>query len=103
VIECLRARAGISPTKSHSYAAYTTRHGQLRLPFDEALDLARRFCAAEPAAVLLSVEATEQRSTSKVNHGDAHLIGLLNQYRAARALIRQWAGYDAALARRQPD
>jgi len=100
VIDRLRARAGISPTQNHSYVAYTTRHGQLRLPFDEALDLARRFCAAEPAAVLLSVEATEQKWTSEVSHGDTYLISLLNRYRAAWALIRQWAGYDAALAQK---
>ena len=28
------------------------------------------------------------------------MIGLLNEYRAAWALLRQWAGHDAALAQR---
>ena len=29
------------------------------------------------------------------------MVSLLNEYRAAWALIRQWAGYDAAVAQRE--
>ena len=42
-----------------SHATYVDRGGTLHLPFDEALELARAFCAAEPAGVLLAIETTE--------------------------------------------
>ena len=29
------------------------------------------------------------------------MVGLLNEYRASWALIRQWAGHDAAVAERE--
>jgi hypothetical protein len=32
---------------------------------------------------------------------DISAIPLLNKYRAAWALVRQWAGYDAAVAERE--
>ena len=33
--------------------------------------------------------------------GGEYLVSLLNEYRAAWALIRQWAGLDAAVAERE--
>jgi hypothetical protein len=35
------------------------------------------------------------------HHGEEHLPGLLNEYRASWASIRQWTGYDAAVAKRE--
>jgi hypothetical protein len=75
----------------------------LHLPFDEALELARRFCAAEPGTVLVGVEATERKWTHDVQTGEDYVVKLLNEYRASWALIRQWAGYDAAVAQREAE
>ena len=52
------SRARIEVGKHTAYA-YTDRRGVVRLPFDEALNVARRFSAAEPATVLIAIEGTE--------------------------------------------
>lgn len=102
-IDRLRARAGIEPGK-HSPSAYTDRRGVLRLPFDEALDVARRFAAAEPATVLIVIEGTERKwAREAATPGEEHMAGLLNEFRASWALIRQWAGQDAAVAQREAE
>jgi len=101
-MERFRARTGLSALVD-SPVAYVDRQGQLHLPFDVALDLGRRFCAAEPSAVLVGVEVTERDWTHRAAHGDDHLVSLLNQYRASWALIRQWAGHDAAIAQREAE
>ena len=102
-IERVRARAGAEPGKDSPYA-YTDRQGTVHLPFDEALQLAQKFCAAEPAAVLVSIEATERKWAHDARMpGEEHLPQLLNEYRAAWALIRQWAGHDAAVAQREAE
>ena len=33
--------------------------------------------------------------------GSDHIVGLLNEYRAAWAVIRQWTGHDPAIAQRE--
>jgi hypothetical protein len=63
-VDRLRTRAGMEAGK-HSTYAYTDRRGVLRLPFDEALDVARRFSAAEPATVLVAIEGTERKWRAK--------------------------------------
>jgi len=98
----LRARTGTNVDKE-SYITFVDRQGTLHLPFDEALALARAFCAAEPSTVLVSVETTERRWTSDAQHGEDHIVSLLNEYRASWALIRQWAGHDAAVAQREAE
>jgi len=98
----LRTRARVSSAKESS-VAYINRRGQLHLPFDEALDLGRKFCAEEPSTVLMAVEATEHDWAHKATHGEGYIVGLLNEYRASWALIRQWAGYDAAVAQREEE
>lgn len=45
---------------TNSPYSYTDRQGKLQFPFDEALELARKFCAAEPSSVLVGVESTER-------------------------------------------
>jgi hypothetical protein len=55
----VKTRAGMPVDKSSPYA-YTDRAGTIHIPFAEAVEIARRFCAAEPAVILASIEATEQ-------------------------------------------
>jgi hypothetical protein len=98
----LRARTGTNADKQ-SPIAFVDRLGKLHLPFDEAFDLARAFCASEPSTVLVGVESTERAWTNKARHGEDHIVGLLNEYRASWALIRQWAGHDAAIAQREAE
>jgi hypothetical protein len=100
-IDRVRARARVEEGKN-SPAAYIDRRGELHLPFDEAVELARRFCAAEPAPPLAKAESVERKWAEEARHPDGdYLVGLLNEYRAAWALVRQWAGLDAAVAERE--
>jgi hypothetical protein len=101
-LERLKARIG-SEVRVESPAAYVDRGGVMHLPFDVALDLAQRFCAAEPATVLVAVEATERKWSQKAARGEDYIVSLLNEYRASWALIRQWAGHDAAVAQREAE
>ena len=99
----VKTRAKADTSKRSRYA-YVDRGGTLHIPFDEAFELARMFCAAEPSAVLDRAEATERDWSQKARHqGEEHIIPLLNQYRAAFALVRQWAGHDAAVATREAE
>jgi hypothetical protein len=102
-IERLRARAGMEVGRQPPYA-YTDRSGVLQLPFDDTLEIAQRFSAAEPATVLISIEGTERKwSREAATPGEEHMAGLLNEFRASWALIRQWAGQDAAIAHREAE
>jgi hypothetical protein len=99
--ERVRVRAGLAP-EHNSPVAYFDRAKTLHVPFDEAVELARKFCAAEPATVLAKIEATEREWAEEARRpGEEYLIPLLNKYRAAWALVRQWAGHDAAVAERE--
>ena len=100
-IDRVKAGAGVDPGNK-SLLAYVDQHGEFHLPFDEALDLARKFCAAEPSTVLVRAEATE-RDWSRKAQDEEYIVSLLNEYRAAWALIRQWAGHDAAVAQREAE
>ena len=98
----VRERARLDPTK-RSPVAYVDRHGQVHVPFDEALELARAFCSVEPVTVLTSVEAAERQASQDASQrgNDHFFVGLLNEYRASAALIRQWTGHDPAIAQRE--
>ena len=99
----VKTRAGMPVDKSSPYA-YTDRAGTIHIPFDEAVEIARRFCAAEPAVILASIEATEQDwAREAALPGEKHMVSLLNEFRASWALLRQWAGQDAAIARRDTE
>jgi hypothetical protein len=101
VLARVRARAGISDGTLSPFG-YTGRDGQVYVPYDDSAQLAQRFCAAEPTTVLLHIESTEREWSSDVQyHRESYLVKLLNEYRAAWALIRQWAGLDAAVALRE--
>lgn len=97
----LRIRAGVAPDLN-SPIAYVDRASSLHLPFDEALEIARNFCAAEPSTVLTRIEGTEQEWAHEARRpGEEYMVPLLNEYRAAWALVRQWTGSDAAIAARE--
>jgi len=81
--------------------AHVDRQGVLHMPFDQAYQLGKRFCIAEPSTILTEVEATERKWSSEASRpGEDYIIPLLNSYRASWALIRQWAGSDAVVAAR---
>ncbi len=102
-LERVKQRAGV-PTMPLSRFAYTSRLGTIHLPFDYALELAQKFCGAEPATVLVNVENSESDWARKARTpGEEHIVPLLNEYRAVWALLRQWAGHDAALAQREAE
>jgi hypothetical protein len=102
-VDRVKTRAGMDTAK-RSPVAYIDRQGKLHLPFDEAFELAQMFCAAEPAAVLVGVETTEREWAQQARHrGEEYIVPLLNEYRASWALLRQWAGHDAAVAQREAE
>jgi len=89
---------------ANSAVAYTSRQGTLHLPFGYALELARQFCTAEPSTVLVGVQTTEREwSRQAATPGEEYIVPLLNDYRASWALLRQWTGYDAAVAQREAE
>jgi hypothetical protein len=99
-VDRLETRVGMDPMRK-SPLAHVDRHGKIHIPFDEAFELARKFCAVEPSTVLLDVETTERKWSQKAREGEDYIVPLLNEYRASWALIRQWAGHDAAIAQRE--
>jgi hypothetical protein len=100
-IDRIRARAGAS-TGASSPVGYIDRKGMLRLPFQEALKLARGFCSKEPSTLLVGIESREREWSMKASQpGEEYLIAVLNEARAAWALIRQWTGLDPAIAQRE--
>jgi hypothetical protein len=102
-VDRVKTRAGMDTSK-RSPLPYTDRQGKLHLPFDESFELARKFCGAEPAAVLVGVETTERDWAQQARRqGEEYIVPLLNDYRASWALIRQWAGQDAAIAQRESE
>lgn len=98
-LQRLTDRAGIE--LAEPAASYRDRFGMVHYPFDSAVDLCRAFAAREPSTVLLVVETTEREWETRARApGGTYLVSLLNEYRAGWALVRQWAGHDAALAER---
>jgi hypothetical protein len=97
----VRKRANFDP-KKNSELAYNDRLGEVHIPYIEALDLAKAFCAAEPNTILLNIESTEREWVQKASKpGGEYMVPLLNEYRASWAIIRQWTGYDAAIAQKE--
>jgi hypothetical protein len=58
---------------------------------------------SEPSTILVEVEATERDWSSTAMRGEDYIVPLLNEYRASWAILRQWAGYDAAVAQREEE
>lgn len=90
-LERTRRRAKINPAEK-TPLQYVDRAGKVHLPFTDALTLAMAFCAAEPETVRTGIDATERKRAREASStGDDWARLLLNQHRAAWALIRQWA------------
>ena len=102
VLERILIRAKVTPN-AYWPAAYKDRAGETNLPFGAAVTIAKAFCAAEPSTVLLSVESTERKWSHDASRGEDTLVPLLNEYRAAWAIIRQWTGHDPAVAQREAE
>jgi hypothetical protein len=99
-LERVAARAGIDPPEHP--VGYQDRHGRHHLPWDCALALAEAFARNEPSTVLDPIDTQEHEwATEARSPGHSYLIGLLTEYRAAWAIVRQWAGHDAAIAARE--
>jgi hypothetical protein len=91
-------------TSKRSPLGYTDRQEKLHLPFDEAFELARKSCGSEQATVLVGVETTKREWAQQARRqGEEYIVPLLYEYRASWALIRQWAGQDAAIAQREAE
>lgn len=100
-LDRIRERAAFDRNRTSAYA-YVDRHGKVHIPYTEALDLAKAFCFAEPNTVLLNIESTEREWVQKASQpGNDYMVSLLNEYRPSWAIIRQWTGYDAAIAQKE--
>lgn len=100
-IRRIKFRIGMDGDRRSS-CSYADRRGLEWLPYDEALEIAKKFCATEPQAVLAGIEACENDWTTQVRSGgNMHLKPLLNEYQAAWAIVRQWTGHDPAVAARE--
>ncbi len=99
-LERVADRAGVSL----SGAGYRSRHHVYHLPFSAALELAKGFAAAEPLTVLRQAEVEERFDDAEAREpGNAFLVPVVNKHSAERALVRQWAGQDAAIAAREEE
>ena len=100
-LDRVRDRAEFDRKKISPFT-YVDRHGTIHSPYSEALELAKAFCISEPNTVLLNIEATERKWVQEASKpGEEHILTLLNEYRAAWAIIRQWTGFDAAFAQKE--
>ena len=89
-------------SENNSPYAYTDRSGIIHVPYSDALEIAKKFCMAEPNVILAKIEAVEREWTQESSRpGGEYLVDLLNEYRAAWAIIRQWTGLDPAIAQRE--
>jgi len=99
-LDRLVARAGIA-VPEHP-AAYTDRFGAAYHPWSTAVEVSQRFAAREPRTVLDAMDSLEREWSLEAREpGGRHLVSLLNEYRAAHAIVRQWAGHDQAVALRE--
>lgn len=99
----IKERARVDVNKQSAYS-YVDRAGRMHLPFGDAVALARALCSAEPSTFLMNAEATERKwSREARTPGEEHMIELLNEFGAAWALIRQWAGHEPAVAQREAE
>lgn len=100
-LDRVKERAGFDRTKTSTFA-YVDRHGTIHIPYTEALELAKAFCISEPSTILLNIETTEREWVQKASQpGNDYMLPLLNEYRASWAIIRQWTGYEAAIAQKE--
>lgn len=100
-LERVMIRAKLKPDENIP-CSYIDRQGEIHVPFSGALKIAKSFCMAEPQPVLVYVESWERKWEQDARRpGEDHLVGLLNDSRAAWAIVRQWTGPDAIVAQRE--
>ena len=79
--------------------AFQDGEGASHMPFTTALKIVRAFAAAEPSAVLAQIKVQETEISRFEREYDApEMTQLHNRYLAGWALVREWAGFDAAVA-----
>jgi hypothetical protein len=102
VLERVGARARF--TLPDEPLAFTDRRGDRHHTFDIALAIARAFASVEPRSVLDQIDLDERRYETELREpGGAHLLHLVQRWRATWALCRQWAGFDEAIAQRDAE
>jgi hypothetical protein len=101
-LQRLKDRAKLTTAPPYSYE-FTDRTGTVHVPFDAAVTIAKQFAATEPATVLANIETTERKWAREAAHGEEYIVPLLNEYRAAWALIKQWTGHDPVVAERETE
>jgi hypothetical protein len=100
-LDRVKERASFSPEHDSEHA-YVDRFGTMHIPYAEALELAKAICISEPNTVLVNIESREREWAQKVSQpGNEYILSLLNEFRASWAIIRQWAGYDAAISQKE--
>lgn len=104
-LDRVKERAKISPKNGSEITtkiSYIDRFGKVQIPYAEALGLAKAICMSEPKTVLVNIESTEREWVQEVSKpGNEYILSLLNEYRASWAIIRQWAGYEAAISQKE--
>jgi hypothetical protein len=101
-LERLKARAKMRAATPSRFQ-YEDRAGTVYVPFDDAVNIAKRFAAAEPSTVLVNIETTERKWARDAAHGEDYIISLLNEHRAAWAVIKEWTGHDPVVAEREAE
>jgi hypothetical protein len=89
-------RAGLEgePAGLHAYA-YRDRHGQVHLPLEAAVGLARAFAAAEPRTVVQYLDDAESEYRVRGNTpGERWWHDYLREKAPGHAIARQWAGLE---------
>jgi hypothetical protein len=100
-LERVKDRAGLDRNKDSVYT-YIDRFGSVHISYAQALEIAKAFCSREPSPVLMKIESTEREWVQEGSYpGNEYIIPLLNEYRASWAILRQWTGYDAAIAQKE--
>jgi hypothetical protein len=89
-------RAGVhtEPAKLHPLA-YCDRYGDVHLPLEAAVAVAKSFAAAEPQTVVGYLDDQEEELRQKGNMaGERWYHGYLRELSPGYALARQWAGLE---------
>jgi hypothetical protein len=74
------------------------------LAYNTGASIKRSRARVKDPSVLVGVETTESDWARQARRpGEEYIVPLLNEYRASWALIRQWAGHDAAVAQREAE
>jgi hypothetical protein len=100
-LERIAQRAGLTepPVRLH-HLGFVDNNGDIHLPLDAAVRIARAFAAAEPETVLMYIDDYEQELKVRgYQPGDRYLHNVLRQYQPGWAIARQWAGFDQDVER----